>query len=522
MRYVILLLVMCFGLWVLVNIDTLLEESAIILSTYLPTDTPTMTPSPTATGTATPVTPTPTPEPTGTPTPVTPTLVPTATTTPTKAPSTLPKFFAPSVHYWASLIERGADRYDIDPLLIATIMQTESCGHPTAISSANALGLLQVMPNWFDFDGGDNPWDPDTNIRVGLGVLNQCLVNSDGNIPNAFACYNAGGGVIDQSVYQYPRETQHYHYLTTRLYADARAGLDESSVYDAWYQLRGRSLCKTAETTLNLSVDSERHCETCSVADDVSEEPQVYRVGGGGVNARVEPSIESRVMLQLTPGDTFVALRYHQEHGYTWAEHDTGFRMLWTALVPGSVELIPASEPDMSHIFVSAPVDLWDIDWVHTFGDTVFSRQYGHLNNYDGYCSGMHCGLDFGITEARSHIVVPVYAGLVGVIEIITSDYVLIRHGKYEVGYQHLESISDSLSVGMHVRPWEYIGSISRSAFASNNLHTHIEVRWDDRYAMNPAQLMPAIPWDEFYTEGYAEDARYTDPNNQPLIGLGP
>ncbi len=45
------------------------------------------------------------------------------------------------------LIRKAAQRYGIDESLILGIMQTESSFNPYAISYANAIGLMQVVPH---------------------------------------------------------------------------------------------------------------------------------------------------------------------------------------------------------------------------------------------------------------------------------------------------------------------------------------------------------------------------------------
>jgi hypothetical protein len=47
---------------------------------------------------------------------------------------------------WCGLIEKYAKKYDVDPLLIASVMWQESGGQSDAYSSSGAVGLMQVMP----------------------------------------------------------------------------------------------------------------------------------------------------------------------------------------------------------------------------------------------------------------------------------------------------------------------------------------------------------------------------------------
>lgn len=51
-----------------------------------------------------------------------------------------------AVRRWCPLIMHAADRYQLDPHLIAALILVESGGDPQAYSSSGAVGLMQVMP----------------------------------------------------------------------------------------------------------------------------------------------------------------------------------------------------------------------------------------------------------------------------------------------------------------------------------------------------------------------------------------
>ncbi len=92
-----------------------------------------------------------------------------------------------SVTQWWGLIEQAAERYQVDPLLVAAVMTQESHGNPIARSSAGANGLMQVL-------GG--PLDPGTNIDNGVRILAGHLQTfKDTRV--ALAAYNAGPGATD-------------------------------------------------------------------------------------------------------------------------------------------------------------------------------------------------------------------------------------------------------------------------------------------------------------------------------------
>ena len=78
-------------------------------------------------------------------------------------------FFAPSVLFWEEDILKWAGDHDLDPNLVATVMQIESCGDPRALSSAGAMGLFQVMP--YHFEENEAPYNPDINALRGLNIF---------------------------------------------------------------------------------------------------------------------------------------------------------------------------------------------------------------------------------------------------------------------------------------------------------------------------------------------------------------
>ena len=152
--------------------------------------------------------------------------------------------FTPEVQFWGDEILQWASETGLDPNLIATIMQIESCGDPRATSSAGAMGLFQVMP--FHFERGENPYAPDTNALRGLGYLKRSLDTANGNERLAFAGYNGGISVISKSEYAWANETQRYAYWGSGIYADALQGASRSARLDEWLAHGGVSLCAQA------------------------------------------------------------------------------------------------------------------------------------------------------------------------------------------------------------------------------------------------------------------------------------
>lgn len=159
--------------------------------------------------------------------------------------------FTASIDFWDSSISRWAAQYDLDPNLLATVMQIESCGDSTVSSSAGAQGLFQVMP--FHFATGENQLDPDTNAMRGANFLNECLGWANGDAGLAMACYNGGPSVVNRPFANWAAETQRYYRWGTTIYSDAQQNLTSSPSLDNWLNAGGSSLCRRAANTLGIS-----------------------------------------------------------------------------------------------------------------------------------------------------------------------------------------------------------------------------------------------------------------------------
>jgi soluble lytic murein transglycosylase-like protein len=111
----------------------------------------------------------------------------------------------------AQLIRRLAPRFDVDYRLALAIARAESNLDPSAVSSKNAQGLMQLIPDTAARFGVRNPFDPEQNVRGGLAYLRWLLERFNGNVALASAAYNAGEGAVDKHGGVPPyAETQNY------------------------------------------------------------------------------------------------------------------------------------------------------------------------------------------------------------------------------------------------------------------------------------------------------------------------
>lgn len=160
----------------------------------------------------------------------------------------LSSIFTPQVQHWSSEILRWSDEWDVDPNLIATVMQIESCGHPWVHSSAGAIGLFQVMP--FHFGADEEPESPEVNARRGLEYLSKAFTIAEGDIGMALAGYNGGHRMINRPYRSWPEETRRYVHWGSGIFLDAQNGLSSSPHLKDWLSAGGASLCERSRAAL--------------------------------------------------------------------------------------------------------------------------------------------------------------------------------------------------------------------------------------------------------------------------------
>lgn len=164
--------------------------------------------------------------------------------------SSLSPVFTPEVQHWAPQISKWSATYGVDPNIIATIMQIESCGDPSAQSHAGAQGLFQVMP--FHFTESEAMLDPDTNAMRGLNFFKEQMHFTKGNIYLSFAGYNGGYAASGGSYVNWAHETQRYYYWAKGIYDEVSSGADSSPTLEQWLAAGGAAGCQRAATRLGL------------------------------------------------------------------------------------------------------------------------------------------------------------------------------------------------------------------------------------------------------------------------------
>ena len=114
-------------------------------------------------------------------------------------------------------VNKYSKQYGVDSKLVLSIIKTESNFDSTAVSSAGAQGLMQLMPENSKANGVSNPFNIDQNIKGGVEQLKGYLDSYGGNVEMALMAYNGGPGTMerrgvtsDADLYKMPEETQNY------------------------------------------------------------------------------------------------------------------------------------------------------------------------------------------------------------------------------------------------------------------------------------------------------------------------
>lgn len=93
------------------------------------------------------------------------------------------------------------EELDLDPMLIFGLMRIESVYHPTVVSRAGAVGVMQIMPgtgsrvsqmSGYGSYSDELLRDPDVNVLFGTWYLSRLMERYDGQFPLAVASYNGG------------------------------------------------------------------------------------------------------------------------------------------------------------------------------------------------------------------------------------------------------------------------------------------------------------------------------------------
>ena len=89
------------------------------------------------------------------------------------------------------MIVLHSERQGLDPLLVAAVIRQESTYRSQAVSPVGAVGLMQVMPRYWQQTCPGNLYNENNNIQCGSYILTK-YHQSAGDWEKALAYYNVG------------------------------------------------------------------------------------------------------------------------------------------------------------------------------------------------------------------------------------------------------------------------------------------------------------------------------------------
>jgi soluble lytic murein transglycosylase-like protein len=101
-----------------------------------------------------------------------------------------------------SMLYSAGLKHGVNPYLVMGLAWHESGWNASAISSAGAVGIMQVMPATAEADGPAllhrqvDLYDPADNIDMGTAILKNNLVRYNNDLAKALVAYYAGGGAV--------------------------------------------------------------------------------------------------------------------------------------------------------------------------------------------------------------------------------------------------------------------------------------------------------------------------------------
>jgi soluble lytic murein transglycosylase len=125
---------------------------------------------------------------------------------------------------YSTIVRAHAHNYDLNPALLAAVIDEESKFRADAKSSAGAVGLMQLLPDTAKgiaiHTGGSkfvtsDLYNPEINVRYGAWYLHH-LIQKYGDERLALAAYNAG----QQNVDSWRAEGKDIQFPETRAYVD--------------------------------------------------------------------------------------------------------------------------------------------------------------------------------------------------------------------------------------------------------------------------------------------------------------
>ena len=170
-------------------------------------------------------------------------------------------------------IRREAARNNLDPAWVAGEIRAESVFDPKARSSANARGLMQLLPGTgaeiarglgLPWNGADSLYDPDTNIVLGSAYLRQ-LLDKYGKPYQTIAAYNAGPAPVARWSSQRPSMDPDF-WIETISYKETRDYVARVLAFSTLYDWRLNGDAVRLTDRMNGVAGGKRIAFSCPLA----------------------------------------------------------------------------------------------------------------------------------------------------------------------------------------------------------------------------------------------------------------
>lgn len=120
----------------------------------------------------------------------------------------IPKKHQGKVEKITKTIIEESNKYNVDPIFVASIIKTESSFNHLAVGTSGEIGLMQLMPATgafiakkikMPFNGAKTLRDPVKNIKIGVAYLNYLRTRFDKDAKKYIAAYNMGPGKLNKA-----------------------------------------------------------------------------------------------------------------------------------------------------------------------------------------------------------------------------------------------------------------------------------------------------------------------------------
>jgi soluble lytic murein transglycosylase len=142
--------------------------------------------------------------------------------------------------------KNAASRFQLNPSWLMAHARAESIFMPDVQSSANARGLLQLIPstaeaialkNAIPWQGAESLYNPDINIELGAGALRNEMNSYPNKAYQAIGAYNAGPTAVNRWQTQRPNLDPDF-WIETVTYKETREYIARVLAFSVLYDWR--------------------------------------------------------------------------------------------------------------------------------------------------------------------------------------------------------------------------------------------------------------------------------------------